>query len=99
VSLSTVPALDWLVPVVRFLPFTAGGLMLAMETPDFGPGAPDYDFFSRWASGGIFAIFVALILGLAWLLGRRRQGRAASETLSASPSPDGERPMDERCAV
>jgi ABC-2 type transport system permease protein len=72
VSLSNVPALDWLVPVVRFLPFTAGGLMLAMETPDFGPGAPDYDFFSRWASGGIFAIFVALILGLAWVLFQKK---------------------------
>jgi ABC-2 type transport system permease protein len=68
VGLSNVPALDWLVPIVKFLPFTAGGLMMAMETPDFGPGAPDYDYFSRWASGGIFAIFVALILGLAWVL-------------------------------
>ena len=72
VSLSTVPALDWLVPVVKFLPFTAGGLMMAMETPDFGPGAPDYDFFSRWASGGIFAIFVALILALAWVLFQKK---------------------------
>jgi ABC-2 type transport system permease protein len=60
VGLSNVPALDWLIPVVKFLPFTAGGLMMAMESPDFGPGAPDYDYFSWWASGGIFAIFVVL---------------------------------------
>jgi ABC-2 type transport system permease protein len=72
VGLSNVPALDWLVPVVKFLPFTAGGLMMAMETPDFGPGAPDYDYFSRWASGGIFAIFVAAILALAWLLFQKK---------------------------
>jgi ABC-2 type transport system permease protein len=39
-----------------------------METPDFGPSAPDYDYFSRWTSVGIFAIYVGLILGLAWLL-------------------------------
>ena len=71
-GLSNVPALDWLVPVVRFLPFTAGGLMMATQTPDFGPEAPDYDFFSRWASGGIFAIFVALILGLAWVLFQKK---------------------------
>jgi ABC-type transport system involved in multi-copper enzyme maturation permease subunit len=71
-GLSNVPALDWLVPIVKFLPFTAGGLMMAMETPDFGPGAPDYDFFSRWASGGIFAIFVALVLALAWLLFQKK---------------------------
>jgi ABC-2 type transport system permease protein len=71
-GLSNVPALDWLIPVVKFLPFTAGGLMMALETPDFGPGAPDYDFFSRWASGGIFAIFVGLILGVAWLLFQKK---------------------------
>jgi ABC-2 type transport system permease protein len=71
-GLSTIPALDWLVPVVKFLPFTAGGLMMAMQAPDFGPGAPDYDYFSRWASGGIFAIFVALILGVAWVLFQRK---------------------------
>jgi ABC-2 type transport system permease protein len=71
-GLSNIPALDWLVPVVKFLPFTAGGLMMAMETPDLGPGAPDYDYFSRWASGGIFAIFVALILGMAWLLFQKK---------------------------
>ena len=57
---------------MRFLPFTAGGLMMATQTPDFGPEAPDYDFFSRWASGGIFATFVALILGLAWVLFQKK---------------------------
>jgi hypothetical protein len=41
---------------------------MALEPPDVGADTLDYDFFSRWASGGIFAIFVAVILGLAWLL-------------------------------
>ncbi|MGH8774780.1 MAG: ABC transporter permease [Jiangellaceae bacterium] len=71
-GLSNVPALDWLIPVVKFLPFTAGGLMMAMETPDFGPLTPEYDFFSRWASGGIFAGFMAVILGVAWWLFQRK---------------------------
>jgi ABC-2 type transport system permease protein len=72
VGLSNVPALDWLIPVVKFLPFTAGGLMMALETPDVGADLLDYDFFSRWASGGIFAIFVGLILGVAWLLFQKK---------------------------
>jgi ABC-2 type transport system permease protein len=46
--------------------------MMAMETPDFGPGAPDYDYFSRRASGRIFAIFVVLIQALAWLLFQKK---------------------------
>jgi ABC-2 type transport system permease protein len=72
VGLSNVPALDWLVPVVKFLPFTAGGLMMATEPPDVGADSLDYDFFSRWVSGGIFAIFVGLILGVAWLLFQKK---------------------------
>ena len=71
-GLSNIPALDWLVPVVKFLPFTAGGLLLAMEEPDFGPEAPDYDFLSRWTSGGIFALFAAVILAVGWWLFQRR---------------------------
>lgn len=72
IGLSNVPALDWLIPVVRFLPFTAGGLLLAMETPDFGPLTPDYDLFGRWASGGVFALFTGLILAVAWVLFQKR---------------------------
>jgi ABC-2 type transport system permease protein len=72
IQLSNVPALDWLVPVVKFLPFTAGGLMMATGPSDVGADSPDYDFFSRWVSGGIFAIFVALILGVAWLLFQKK---------------------------
>jgi ABC-type transport system involved in multi-copper enzyme maturation permease subunit len=71
-GLSNVPALDWLVPVVKFLPFTAGGLMMALETPDVGADSLDYDFFGRWASGGIFAVFVTAILALAWLLFQKK---------------------------
>jgi ABC-type transport system involved in multi-copper enzyme maturation permease subunit len=71
-GLTNVPALDWLIPVVKFLPFTAGGLLLAMETPDFGPLTDEYDLFSRWAAGGIFAAFLAIILGAAWWLFQKR---------------------------
>ena len=37
-----------------------------------GANSLAYDFFSRRASGGIFAIFVAAILGVAWLLFQRK---------------------------
>jgi hypothetical protein len=37
IGLSNVPALDWLIPVVKFLPFTAGGLMMALEPPTSAP--------------------------------------------------------------
>jgi ABC-2 type transport system permease protein len=72
IGLSNIPALDWLIPVVKFLPYTAGGLLMAMETPDMGDLTDDYDFFSRWASGGIFAAAVAIILGLAWWLFQKK---------------------------
>jgi ABC-type transport system involved in multi-copper enzyme maturation permease subunit len=65
-GLSTIPALDWLVPVVKFLPFTAGARLIATGTTDMGPGAPDFDFFDRWQSGGVFAVFTAIILAVAW---------------------------------
>lgn len=71
-GLSFIPALDWLVPVVKFLPYGAGSLLLTIGAPDLGPGAPDFDFFSRWASGGVFAIYAALIIGAAWYLFKRR---------------------------
>lgn len=71
-GLSMIPALDWLVPVVKFLPFTAGSLLMATGAPDMGPDAPGYDFFGRWASGGVFAAFVAIILAVAWYLFKKR---------------------------
>jgi ABC-2 type transport system permease protein len=71
-GLSFVDALDWLVPVVKFLPFTAGSMMMQTDEVDFGSGAPDFDFFDRWASGGIFAAWIALILAAAWYLFKKR---------------------------
>ena len=65
-GLATIPALDWLVPVVKFLPFTAGGRLIATGPLDTGPGGPDFGFFDRWQSGGVFAAFIAIILAVAW---------------------------------
>ena len=65
-GLSFIPALDWLVPVVKFLPFMAGQRLIATMPFDAGPGAPDFDLFDRWAAGGVFAAFVAIILAVAW---------------------------------
>ncbi|MCH7233137.1 hypothetical protein L0U85_20085 [Glycomyces sp. L485] len=72
VGLTMVPALDWLVQVVKFLPFTAGTQLMLTGPADFGPAAPDFGFFDRWASGGVFAVFAALIIGLAWTLFKKR---------------------------
>lgn len=72
IGLSNVPALDWLIPVVKFLPFSSGGLLMAPVPPDMGPNTDDYDLFGRWASGGIFAAFVAIILAIAWYLYKKR---------------------------
>jgi len=66
VGLSFIPALDWLVPVVKFLPFMAGGRLIATMPFEAGPGSPDFDLFDRWAAGGVFAAFVAIILAVAW---------------------------------
>jgi ABC-2 type transport system permease protein len=70
-GLSLVPALDWLQPALKFLPFSAGARLLA--TGPYDPqGGPDFEFLSRWASGGVFAAFVAIILAVAWYLFRKR---------------------------
>jgi ABC-type transport system involved in multi-copper enzyme maturation permease subunit len=73
-GLSNVPALDWLVPVVKFLPFTAGARLIATTPPEeaFGPGSAQYEIFDRWVAGGIFAAFVAIILAVAWILFQKR---------------------------
>lgn len=74
VGLSFIPALDWLVPVVKFLPFTAGQQLMTIGPADLGsgPGGPDFDLFGRWESGGVFAAFAVLIIGSAWYLFKRR---------------------------
>lgn len=72
VGLTNIDALDWLIPVVKFLPFNSGALLMATGQPDFGPMTDEYDFFGRWASGGVFAAFVAIILAVAWYLFKKR---------------------------
>ncbi|NDL60125.1 ABC transporter permease [Phytoactinopolyspora mesophila] len=70
-GLSTVDALDWLQPVLKFLPFGAGQRLIAME--DYDPmGGPDFDYLDRWASGGVFAGFTLIILLVAWFLFKKR---------------------------
>ncbi len=74
VALTNIPALDWLVPVVKFLPFSAGDRLTAVSSPEeaFGPGSARYEILDRWEAGGVFAAFVLLILAIAWYLFQRR---------------------------
>ncbi|MCX3290420.1 hypothetical protein OR263_27540 [Streptomyces sp. NEAU-H22] len=72
VGLTMVPALQWLAPAVKFLPFTAGEELMLTSPANFGPAAPDIDFFDRWASGGVFAAFAALIIGASWIQFKKR---------------------------
>jgi ABC-2 type transport system permease protein len=65
-SLSYVPALHWLAPAVKFLPFTAGQRLIHLGGKDYA------EFFDRWVSGGVLAAFVAIILAVAWTLFTRR---------------------------
>ncbi|THV27539.1 ABC transporter permease [Glycomyces paridis] len=67
-GLSFLPMADWLVPVVKFLPFSSGARLLAIEPMVI----PDYDLFGRWGSGGVFAVFAALIVTAAWILFKKR---------------------------
>lgn len=70
-GLSMVPALDWMQPGLKFLPFSAGSRLIA-AAPYEAAGGPEFDFFDRWASGGVFAAFVAIILVAAWILFKKR---------------------------
>jgi ABC-2 type transport system permease protein len=69
-GLSFLPMADWLVPVVKFLPFQSGARMMAVDlNVDMGQ---DFDYFGRWGSGGVFAVFAALIVTAAWILFKKR---------------------------
>ncbi len=70
-GLAMFPALDWLMPLVKFLPFTAGSLLMTVGPADLGMGM-DFGFFDRWASGGVFAAFAAIVVGCGWYLFKRR---------------------------
>ncbi|WP_133884138.1 ABC transporter permease [Glycomyces sp. NRRL B-16210] len=72
-GLSFLPALDWLVPVVKFLPFSSGARLMAFDLSEMsGMGMPDFDYFGRWGSGGVFAVFAAAIIAGAWILFKKR---------------------------
>lgn len=71
--LQLVPALDFLGPVSRFLPFSAGQLLatsadVASDAEAAGIAAP----LGRWAGGAVFAAFVAAVLAPAWVLFEKR---------------------------
>jgi ABC-2 type transport system permease protein len=70
-GLSMVPALDWLQPALKFMPFGAGQRLMAV-TPYDPAGGPDFDFLDRWASGGVFAGFTLIILIVGWMLFKKR---------------------------
>ncbi|MGH9251028.1 MAG: ABC transporter permease [Acidimicrobiales bacterium] len=72
VGLSFIPALDWLQPALKFLPFSAGARLFAFEDFPTGEGQPNFDFLDRWASGGVFAAFVLIILAIGWALFQRK---------------------------
>ncbi|MFK3984354.1 ABC transporter permease [Micromonospora sp. NPDC050397] len=62
--LSFVPALDWLRPAVKFLPFLAGQQLVNLNgeaggTTTAGSG---FELFDRWVAGGVFATFVVIVL-------------------------------------
>ncbi|GAB3645790.1 ABC transporter permease subunit [Glycomyces tarimensis] len=73
-GMAMIPALDWLVPVVKFLPFSAGAQLMTIGPADMGmgEGGPDFDLFGRWGGGAVFAVFAAVIIGAAWALFKKR---------------------------
>lgn len=70
-GLSMLDALDWLQPALKFLPFSAGSRLMTV-TPYEANGGPDFDYLDRWASGGVFAGFILIILAVAWILFKKR---------------------------
>mgnify|MGYP007087611986 FL=1 len=71
-GLAFIPALDWMVPVVKFLPFLAASRLVATQPFEAGPGAPDFAMFDRWQAGGVFGLYVLAILAVAWFLFQKR---------------------------
>jgi len=70
--LSYAPALHWLTPAVKFLPFTSGMQLVSATGEASGGTADEVDLFSRWPSAAVFAVFVAVVLVTAGALFRRR---------------------------
>jgi ABC-2 type transport system permease protein len=70
--LSYVPALDWLRPAVKFLPFTAGQQLVGVAGEAAGGTVAEVGLFGWWGSGAVFAAFVAAALIAAAVLFQRR---------------------------
>lgn len=70
IGLSFVPMADWLLPVVKFLPFNSGARMMFLDLASVS--MPEWEQFGRWGSGGVFAVFAALIITGAWILFKKR---------------------------
>ena len=66
-ALSGLDVLSWLHDVVPFLPFGAG-----MQLLNAGLSEAAENTLGRWEGGGVFAGFVAVVLGVGWLLLERR---------------------------
>ncbi len=67
-GLAQLRQLDWLAPIVPYLPFTAGSSLVNVVGPEFQE-VTDWD---RWEGGGIFAAAIAVVLAAAWTLFERR---------------------------
>lgn len=65
-------AFDWLEPLVRFLPFTAGQRLVNLGGEVAGTYPPDGLLFARWGAGSVYVAFAALVLAAAWALFQRR---------------------------
>jgi hypothetical protein len=65
-------AFDWLEPLIKLLPFTAGQRLVNLGGEVAGTYPPEGLLFDRWASGVVFAVFVALVLTAAGVLFTRR---------------------------
>lgn len=64
-GLSMIPALDWLQNIVPYLPFGAGDRLTVTSAFDTGD-AEQFDLLGRWEGGGVFALFMAIILAAGW---------------------------------
>ncbi len=66
-TLSGLDALSWVSDALPYLPFGAGmRLLSAGLTPQSA------ELLGRWEGGAVFAVFVAILLGLGWFLLERR---------------------------
>ena len=70
--LSFVPAVSWLAPAVKFLPFTAGQQLIGYAGEASGGDATEIHMFSRWPSAAVMVTFVAAALLAALIQFRRR---------------------------